>query len=110
MLRSNFLRMFCDSRCLIFVVRYHDRATEEHFPPVIDFGPPSPEALAWKSTSAGKCVAPPILRALIQKSEMAPGGADYLLAYAAMRAQQPISRSTESAQSSPDIPSRPSPS
>jgi hypothetical protein len=26
--------------------------------PIVDFGPPSPEALAWKSTSAGYCSIP----------------------------------------------------
>ena len=56
----------------------------------VEFGPPSLEALAWKTTSAGDCGILLALPVLMQLSEMAPGGADYLLAYAVMRGQQPI--------------------
>lgn len=64
-------------------------ASETPIAQVVNFGPPSPEALAWKSTSA----------------DMTSGGADYLLAYASMRAlQQRIPGST---QSSHDSHSRP---
>ena len=74
-------------------------------PPVVDFGPPSPEALAWKSTSAGDCIRPLPQPALIRILELAPGGADYLLAYAAMRAQQTTAKTPDP--HSLDTPSRP---
>jgi hypothetical protein len=74
----------------------------------LDLGPPSPEALAWKCTSAGdstRSLRLPALTPLIL--EMAPGGADYLLAYAALRAQQPVARASDADHSSRDAPLRP---
>jgi hypothetical protein len=38
----------------------HASAAESPVPPVVDFGPPSPEALAWKSTSAGTRIITPL--------------------------------------------------
>jgi hypothetical protein len=95
-----------------FVVRYSApaidvSAAETRMLPVVDFGPPSPEALAWKSTSAGDSIfshSHPILICIL---ELAPGGADYLLAYAAMRSQQTTSKTPDSIQYSLDTPSRP---
>ena len=74
----------------------------------MDLGPPSPEALAWKSTSAGDSTRSFHLQALTPfRLEMAPGGADYLLAYAAMHAQRPVAWKPDAERSSHDAPSRP---
>jgi len=87
-------------------VRNNDRSFDTSA--AVEFGPPSPEALAWKTTSAGDCGILLALPALMQLLEMAPGGADYLLAYAAMQGQQPI-KTPNSTQTALHPPSNPAP-
>lgn len=54
---------------ILFFVRndartFHVSSSTTPMQPAVDFGPPSPEALAWKSTSAGDCSRPLSLSAL----------------------------------------------